>query len=107
MDTLRTITFDRLFDYPRVQRFINSMEGRTPGAVANDIVFKIRAAKRNGGQLEPKEIYRALIRDNWQIYEVNGEEALYAIDYYLLWEMLSTAEKEAVREQRLKAFIGS
>ena len=95
------ITFDILFEYDRVQRFINSFRGRPPGAVANDIVFAIRSAKRNQRLMGADDIYRDLvINRHWNHYEPDKTEALHAIEYYIVWEGLSRKEKEIIRQQR-------
>lgn len=100
--------FDDLLDYPRVQTFINSIDGRTAGAVANDITKAIRGAKHRGMEPDTALIWQEVSEKWGKYYSLPDKtEALYAIEYYTVWETLTPTEKEEIRRARLDNFIAT
>ncbi len=102
--------WDEVMDYSRVTRFLKSVSGRHPSAVANDflnvirhsplehmdaeiackwVLFRYQRWQKRG--VEDAAGYIAAFLDNWA-------EALNAAEYYIAWDQY--ADKETVKRIR-------
>jgi len=98
--------FDQLFNYERVQEFLERHGEKMPGPVANEILDVIR----RGPALEAEEILSVLWLkgETWQKLLIYcPEDARYTVEYYQVWEKLPKEEKDKIKRKRAADYFDS